>query len=111
MRSCWNSLRAERFWVGHLVSGFPEYRPLPDDFPDGPSLAEALRATREVTRRVLEPLGPDGLRAVRTVPSDPQTNRHETNMPISGLFWQVLELELICRGRVLQRLEDEKARG
>ncbi len=104
-------IRAERYWIGHLVAGYPEYRPRQEDFPEGPSLAEALTATREVTRRVLEPLGTDGLRAVRTVPGDPQINRHETNMPIGGMFWHVLELELLCRGRVLQRLEDEKARG
>jgi len=104
-------VRAERYWIGHLVAGYPEYRPRLEDFADGPSLAEALAATREVTRRVLEPLGQDGLRAVRTVPGDPQANRHETNMPISGMFWHVLELEMLCRGRVLQRLEDEKARG
>ena len=104
-------IRAERYWVGHLVNGFPESRPQAADFPDGPALAEALKATRAVTAQVLEPLGPDGLRAVRTVPGDPATNRYETNRPIGWLFWQVLELELICRGQVAQRLEDEKARG
>lgn len=104
-------VRAERYWIGYLIAGYPENRPRQEDFADGPALAEALSATREMTRRVLEPLGPDGMRAVRTVPGDPQTNRHETNMPIGGIFWHILELELLCRGRVLQRLEDEKARG
>jgi hypothetical protein len=104
-------IRAERYWVGYLVNGFPEYRPQAADFPDGPALAEALKATRAVTAQVLDPLGLDGLRAVRTVPGDPATNRYETNRPIGWLFWQVLELELLCRGRILQRLEDEKARG
>ena len=104
-------IRAERFWIGQIVAGYPEYRPGREDFPDGPALSEALTAAREMSRRVLEPLGVDGLRAVRTVPGDPQTNRHETNMPIGAIFWQVLELELLCRGRILQRLEDEKARG
>ncbi len=104
-------VRAERFWIGHIVAGFAEYRPRLEDFPDGKALAEALTAARAVTQRVLEPLGPDGLRAVRTVPSDPVTNRHESNTPIGWMFWHVLELELLCRGRVLQRIEDEKARG
>lgn len=104
-------VRAERFWIGHLVAGYAEYRPQPDHFPDARSLAEALRAARQVSRRVLEPLGPEGLRAVRTLPADPAANRLETNMPIGWLFWHVLELELVCRGRVMQRLEDEKARG
>lgn len=104
-------IRAERYWVGHLVSGYPEYRPQAEDFPDGPALAEALRATRAVSALALDPLGPDGLRAVRTVPGDPATNRYETNRPIGWLFWQVLELELLCRGQVAQRLQDEKARG
>ena len=104
-------VRSERYWIGYLVAGYPENRPRTEDFPDGPSLAEALITTREISRRVLEPLGFDGLRAVRTVPGDPQTNRHETNMPIGGIFWHILELELLCRGRMLQRLEDEKARG
>ena len=28
-------IRAERYWVGHLVNGFPEYRPQQAaDFPD-----------------------------------------------------------------------------
>ena len=104
-------IRAERYWVGHLVNGYPEYRPQATDFPDGPALAEALAATRAVSAQVLDPLGPDGLRAVRTVPGDPATNRYETNRPIRWLFWQVLELEMLCRGQILQRLEDEKARG
>jgi len=104
-------IRAERYWVGHLVSGYPEYRPQAADFPDSPALAEALKATRAVSAQVLAPLGTDGLRAVRTVPGDPATNRYETNRPIGWLFWQVLELELVCRGQILQRLEDEKARG
>ena len=104
-------VRAERFWAGHLAAGFAEYRPRAEEFPDGRALAEALKAARAVTRRALEPLGSDGLQAVRTVPSDPATNRHETNTPIGWLFWHVLELELICRGQIMQRLEDEKARG
>jgi len=104
-------IRAERYWVGHLVSGFPEYRPQAADFPDGPALAEAIKATRAVSAQVLAPLGPDGLRAVRTVPGDPATNRYETNRPIGWLFWQVLEQEIFCRGQIAQRLEDEKARG
>jgi len=104
-------VRAERYWVGHLAAGYAEYRPQTHEFPTGTALAEALTAARAVTVRALEPLGPDGLRAVRTVPSDPATNRHETNMPIGWLLWHVLELELICSGRVMQRLEDEKARG
>ncbi len=104
-------IRAERYWIGGLVAGHAEYRPRLEDYPDGKALAEALAATREVTLRVLEPLGLDGLRAVRTVPGDPATNRYETNRPIGWLFWHVLELELILRGQVMQRLEDEKARG
>ena len=104
-------LRAERYWIAHLAAGHAEYRPQEDEFPDASSLAEALRASRQLTRRVLEPLGPDGLRAVRTVPGDPATNRYETNRPIGWLFWHVLELETILRGQVMQRLEDEKARG
>jgi len=104
-------IRAERYWVGHLVSGYPEYRLQAADFLDSPALAEALKATRAVSAQVLAPLGTDGLRAVRTVPGDPATNRYETNRPIGWLFWQVLELELVCRGQILQRLEDEKARG
>lgn len=104
-------VRAERYFIGHLAAGYTEYRPKPEDFPDAASLAEALKAARQVSLRVLEPLGPDGLRAVRTVPGDPATNRYETNRPIGWLFWHVLELELACYGRVMQRLEDEKARG
>lgn len=104
-------VRAERFWIGQLVAGFAEYRPRPEDFPTGKALAEALSAARAVTQRVLDPLSVEGLRAVRTVPSDPATNRHETNTPIGWMFWHVLELELICRGQVMQRIEDEKARG
>jgi uncharacterized damage-inducible protein DinB len=104
-------VRAERFWIANLVAGHADYRPRLDEFPDAKALAEALTAVRAITRLVLEPLGPDGLRAVRTVPSDPATNRHETNTPIGWMFCHVLELELICRGQILQRMEDEKARG
>lgn len=104
-------VRAERYWAGHIVAGYADYRPRLDDFLDGPALAEALAAARAQTVRALEPLSPDGLRAVRTVPADAQTNRHESNVPIAWMFRHVLELELICRGRVLQRVEDEKARG
>ena len=63
---------------------------------------------REVTPRVLEPFSSEGLRAVRTVPADPQTNRPETNMPIGRIFWHVLELELTAWGQIMLRLDDFK---
>ncbi len=104
-------VRDERHWIGELVAGYAEYRPDRDEYPDGRALVEALAATRDVTRRILEPFSPEGLRAVRRVPGDPAANRHETNAPVSWLFWHVLELELMCSGQVAQRLRDSKRGG
>ncbi len=105
-----NLIREERYWIGHLVAGYAIYQPRENDYPDAPALVEALTVTREITARVLEPLSPQGLRAVRTVPPDPATNRPETNMPISRLFWQVVEQEIFVWGQIAQRIADDKPR-
>jgi hypothetical protein len=65
-------LHEERFWVSHLVAGNDYEVPRPDRFPDARSLVEALTAARDVTGRVLAPIGPDGLRAVRREPTGKQ---------------------------------------
>ncbi len=101
-------VREERFWVGTLIAGYAEYRPIEKEHRTTGTLIEALTVTREITERVLEPFSADGLRAVRTVPADPGRNRPETNMPVSRLLWQVLENELGALGQVILRLEDSK---
>jgi uncharacterized damage-inducible protein DinB len=101
----------ERFWVSHLVGGNDWETPRPKLFPDGPALAEALTAARDVTVRVLAPFGPEGLRAVRRVPADALRNRPESNMPIGLLFWHVVERELYAWGQVQLRLDDAHGRG
>jgi hypothetical protein len=101
-------IREERFWVGSLIAGYAEYRPLEREHRTTGTLIEALTVTREITARVLEPYTPEGLRAVRTVPADPGRNRPETNMPVSRLLWQVVENELAAWGQVTQRMEDSK---
>jgi uncharacterized damage-inducible protein DinB len=101
----------ERFWVSHLVGGNEWETPRPKLFLDGPALAEGLTAARDVTARVLAPLGPAGLRAVRRVPADAHTNRMESNMPIGLLFWHVVERELYAWGQVQLRLDDAHGRG
>ncbi len=101
-------IRDERFWVGALIAGYAEYRPVEKEHRTTGTLIEALTVTREITERVLEPYSAAGLRAVRTVPADPARNRPETNMPVSRLLWQVVESELAAWGQVTQRLEDAK---
>ena len=101
-------IREERYWVGTLIAGYAEYRPLEDEHRTSAQLIEGLTVTREVTTRVMEPFAPQGLRAVRTVPADPARNWPETNMPISRLLWQVIEAELAAWGQVTQRLDDFK---
>lgn len=99
---------SERFFVAHLAGGFAYERPSPSAYVDGRSLVDLLTATREVSARVLEPLSAAGLRAVRSVPPDTESNRPETNMPIAWLFWHTMELEIGCLARVTLRLMDEK---
>ncbi len=101
---------AERFWVSHLVAGNAYERPRADQYPDAAALVELLAAARQVTMRVLEPFSREGLRAVRHVPADPQTNRPETNMPVAWLFQHVLEREIFAWGQVRLRLDDEQGR-
>jgi uncharacterized damage-inducible protein DinB len=100
----------ERYWVTHLVAGNTYERPRADHHSDAASLVELLTATRQVTMRVLEPFSREGLRAVRHVPNDPQTNRPETNMPVAWLFWHVLEREIFAWGQVQLRLSDARRR-
>lgn len=101
-------LKVERYWVGALIAGYDEYRPIEREHRTTGALLEALTVTREITRRVLEPYSPEGLRAVRNVPGDPAENRPETNMPVSRLLWHVVESELTAWGQVQQRLADSK---
>ena len=101
-------IRDERYWAGTLIAGYAEYRPLDGDHRTAAALIEGLRVTREITTRVMDPYSAPGLRAVRTVPADPSQNRPETNMPVSRLMWQVVELELAAWGQITQRLDDFK---
>jgi uncharacterized damage-inducible protein DinB len=98
----------ERFWIGHLVAQHPFERVNASDCTTVELLIDALKATREATRRVIGLTSPEGLRTVRAVPADPETNRPETNAPVSWLIWHVLETEIICLGQIKQRLEDSK---
>lgn len=100
----------ERFWVSHLAAGNAYERPHAGRYPNAASLVELLTAARQVTTRALEPFSPEGLRAVRHVPADPQANRPETNMPLAWLFWHVLEREIFAWGQVRLRLDDEQGR-
>ena len=100
----------ERFWITHLVAGNAYERPAADRCRDAASLVEALTAARQVTARVLEPFSREGIRAVRHVPADPQSNRPETNMPIASLVWHVLEREVFAWGQVRLRLDDARGR-
>ena len=101
-------IRDERYWVGTLIAGFAEYRPIEKEHRTTGALIEALTVAREITERVLEPYSMVGLRAVRAVPADPSRNRPETNMPVSRLLWQVVENEMAAWGQITQRLEDSK---
>ncbi len=102
-------LHQERFWAAHLIAGYEWASPRLRDYTTPAMLSDALRAQREVTEHIVEPLTPAGLRAVRAVPADPQTNRPETNVPIAGLLWHVLEQELRAWGQVTLRLSDARA--
>ena len=101
-------IREERYWIGTLIAGYAEYRPVEGEHRTAAALIEALTVTREITTRVMEPFSPPGLRAVRAVPADPGRNLPETNMPVSRLIWQVVEQELTAWGQVTQRLDDLK---
>jgi uncharacterized damage-inducible protein DinB len=101
-------IRDERYWVGTLIAGYAEYRPVEKEHRTASTLIEALTVTREITARILEPFAPEGLRAVRTVPANPARNQPETNMPVSRLLWQVVESELATWGQITLRLADSR---
>lgn len=103
-------VETERFYAQHLAGGFDWERPSPSTYIDGPGLVELLRATREITERVTDPLTSAGLRSVRAVPGDPAENRPDTNMPVGWLLWHVLEREIECLGQVTLRLKDARAK-
>lgn len=103
-------LYAERYGIAHLVGGNDYERPRRDRYTNAASLVEALVAARQVTERVLEPFSREGLRAVRHVSADQETNQPETNMPIAWLIWRLLEQEIAVLGQVRLRLDDQRKR-
>lgn len=100
--------RTERFFMGHLAGGLTYEAPSSAEHTDGPALMELVRATREVTRRVVAPLSASGLKSVRTVPADTAENRPESNMPVAWLIWHVLREEIACLAQIELRRQDEK---
>jgi len=104
-------IEAERYWLAHVVGGYVYERPRADSFPDGHALAEASRATRYISSRVLDPLSQGSLRAVRRVPADMKLNHPESNMTIGWIIWHVMEEEIKAWGQVSMRLEEAGQEG
>jgi len=98
----------ERYYTAHLIGGYVLARPIREDLKDGRAIADAMRAAREVTERVLQPYTREGLRAVRTLPADQSINQPETNVTVAWLLWRLLELELIAWGQVRLRRDDSR---
>ena len=96
----------EQYLISHLVGGHAFDRPRAVDYADRASLVELLNATREVTAMVLDPYTTAGLRAVRTMPADPNNNQPETNVSVGWILWRTLEYEVFYYGQVKLRLED-----
>jgi uncharacterized damage-inducible protein DinB len=98
----------ERWWISHLIARHPVERVNASECATAALLVDALEATREASRRIMETISPEGLRAVRTVPADPEINRPEMNQPVSWLIWHVVESEIACLAQIRLRLEDSK---
>ncbi len=100
----------EQQFIAKLAGGFTSERPAPSAYSEAAALIELLKTTRQVSMRVLEPLTPVGLRAVRTVPADPAENRPEANTAMGWLFWYVIQREIMCLGQVSLRIADTQSK-
>src|SRR5579883_50501 len=96
-------IEAERYWIGQIAQGGPSPEIRGSDFPTKASLIEGLNATREATIRYLDVLKYEGLRAVRTIPADPENNIPEANMTIAWIIWHVMEHEIYHWGQIALR--------
>ncbi|HEY3331352.1 MAG TPA: DinB family protein [Capsulimonadaceae bacterium] len=104
-------LDRERFWIVHLAQEGAWDRPLPRDFATPDLLIEGLVAMRKQTQLYVESLKPEMLRAVRSIPTDADTNSPATNRPISWLIWQVLQHEMYHFGQIQMRRYDQAEPG
>ena len=96
----------QRFHVSMLMAKNHYVRERPADYPSRESLRELLVATWDLIDHLIEPLTQAGLRAVRTLPADPQGNRPETNVTFAWLLWHALHQEIFYTGQITVRLRD-----
>jgi len=96
----------QRFHVSMLMAKNQYVREHPRDYTSRESLRELLIATWELIDYLIEPLTDAGLRAVRTLPADPQNNRPETNVTFAWLLWHALHQEIFYTGQISVRLRD-----
>ena len=99
-------IQNERFWIGHIAQNGPVPQVLSSDYPTKQALIEGLHAAREATIRYLDMLKYESLRAVRTIPADPDNNIPESNMPLSWVIWHVMEHEIYHWGQIALRSLD-----
>ena len=96
----------ERFWIVHIAQNGPWDRVVGSDFNTSDRMIEGLRAARAATERYIASLEPVSLRAVRTIPPDPLSNRPEINQPIGWILWQVLRNDIYYLGQIAMRRLD-----
>lgn len=99
-------IETERFWIGHVAQGGPPPQISGTDYPTKQALIEGFQAAREATIRYLDMLKYESLRAVRTIPADPENNIPESNMPLSWVVWHVMEHEIYHWGQIVLRSLD-----
>lgn len=93
----------ERYYIVHLAQGGPWVHTTPTEFKTRDQLAEGILITRNQTKLYIESLKPETLRAVRTIPTDGDTNTPTTNRPVAWILWQVMQHEIYHWGQIQLR--------
>ena len=96
-------IETERYWIGQIAMEGPASEVRGSDFPTKALLIEGFVVARAATIRYLDVLKYEGLRAVRTIPADPENNIPESNMPVSWIIWHVMEHEIYHWGQIALR--------
>lgn len=96
----------QRFHVSMLLAKNHYMQAHPSEYPDKESLRDLLLATWQLIEHILEPLTPEGLKAVRLLPANPEANQHETNVNLAWLLWHALHQEIYYSGQIAVRIRD-----
>jgi uncharacterized damage-inducible protein DinB len=96
----------QRFHVSALLAKNHYERAHPAEYAEMAAIKELLVATWELLEHIVEPLTSAGLRAVRTLPANPEQNQPETNVTFAWLLWHALHQEIYYTGQIAVRLRD-----